>query len=75
MKDFSKLFETVMEFKGLSFIVTEKFLIKKQCPVFFFATVSCNSCNSRSREQQKTAQTLIAPYANKSLHNIATEYS
>ena len=39
MKDFSKLFETVMDFKGLSFLVTEKSLIKKQRPVFFFATV------------------------------------
>ena len=36
MKDFSKLFETVMDFKGLSFLVTEKSLIKKQRPVFFF---------------------------------------
>ena len=34
-----KLFETVMDFKGLSFLVTEKSLIKKQRPVFFFATV------------------------------------
>ena len=39
MKDFLKLFETVMDFKGLSFLVTEKSLIKKQRPVFFFATV------------------------------------
>ena len=30
---------------------------------------------SRSREQQKTAKILIAPYANKTLHNIATEYT
>ena len=36
MKDFLKLFETVMDFKGLSFLVTEKSLIKKQRPVFGF---------------------------------------
>ena len=29
MKDFSKLFETVMNFKGLSFLVTEQPLIKQ----------------------------------------------
>ena len=34
MKDFSKLFETVMDFKGLSFLVIEKSLIKTQRPVF-----------------------------------------
>ena len=40
MKDISKLFESIMDFKGLSFLVTEQSLIKKQRPVFFFfATV------------------------------------
>ena len=39
MKDISKFFETIMDFKGLSFIVTEQSLIKKQRPVFYFATV------------------------------------
>ena len=40
MKDISKLFETIMDFKGLSCLVTEKSLIKNQRPVFFFATVT-----------------------------------
>ena len=35
MKDISKLFETIMDFKGLSFLVTEQSLMKKQRPVFF----------------------------------------
>ena len=35
MKDISKLFETIMDFKGLSCLVTEKSLIKNQRPVFF----------------------------------------
>ena len=39
MKDFSKLFETIMDFKGLSFLVTEQSLMKKQRPVFFLAIV------------------------------------
>ena len=41
MKDFLKFFETAMDFKGLSFLVTDKSLIKKQRPffLFFFATV------------------------------------
>ena len=39
MKDFLKLFKTVMDFKGLSFIVTEQPFIKKLRPVFYFATV------------------------------------
>ena len=33
MKDFLKLFETVMDFKGLSFLVNEQSLIKKWLPV------------------------------------------
>ena len=41
MKDFLKLFKTVMDFKGLSFIVTEQPFNKKLRPVFYFATVSC----------------------------------
>ena len=40
MKDISKLFETIMDFKGLSFLVTEQSLIKKWRPVFIFAMVS-----------------------------------
>ena len=40
MKDFLKLFKTVMDFKGLSFIVTEQPFNKKLRPVFYFATVS-----------------------------------
>ena len=36
MKDISKLFETIMDFKGLSLLVTEKSLIKDQRPVFCF---------------------------------------
>ena len=39
MEDFLKLFKNIMDFKGLSFIVTEQSLIKKSCPVFYFATV------------------------------------
>ena len=39
MKDFLKLFKTVMDFKGLSFIVTEQPFNKKLRPVFYFATV------------------------------------
>ena len=40
MTDISKLFETIMDFKGLSFLVTEQSLIKNQRPVFFFAIVT-----------------------------------
>ena len=40
MKDFLKLFKTVMDFKGLSFIVTEQPFNKKLRPVFYFATVN-----------------------------------
>ena len=40
MKDFLKLFKTVMNFKGLSFIVTEQPFNKKLRPVFYFATVT-----------------------------------
>ena len=39
MKDFLKLFKTVIDFKGLSFIVTEQPFNKKLRPVFSFATV------------------------------------
>ena len=40
IKDISKLFETVMDFKGLSFLITEQSLIKNQRLFFyFFATV------------------------------------
>ena len=39
MKDFLKLFKTIMDFKGLSFIVTEQPFNKKLRPVFYFATV------------------------------------
>ena len=39
MKDFLKLFKTVMDFKGLSFIVTEQPFNKQLRPVFYFATV------------------------------------
>ena len=39
MKDILKLFETIMDFKGLSFLVTEQSLMKKQRPAFFFAIV------------------------------------
>ena len=42
MKDISKLFETIMDFKGLSFLVTEQSLMKKQRPVFFLAIVRYN---------------------------------
>ena len=42
MKDFSKLFETVMNFKGLSFLVTEQSMIKKWRSVCFFAMVTHN---------------------------------
>ena len=40
MKDLLKLFETVIDFKGLSFVVIERFLIKKWHPVCFFAMVT-----------------------------------
>ena len=40
MKDFLKLYQTVMDFKGLSFIVTEQPFNKQLCPVFYFATVT-----------------------------------
>ena len=39
MEDFLKFFKTVIDFEGLSFIVTEQSLIKKSRPVFYFATV------------------------------------
>ena len=39
MKDFSKLFETVMDFKGLSVLIYEQSLIKKWRPVFILAIV------------------------------------
>ena len=39
MKDFLKLFKTVINFKGLSFILTEQPFNKKLRPVFYFATV------------------------------------
>ena len=42
MKDLLKLFETVMDFKGLSFVVIEQFLIKEWHPVCFFAMVTRN---------------------------------
>ena len=42
MKDLLKLFETVMDFKGLSFVVNEQFFIKKWHPVCFFAMVTSN---------------------------------
>ena len=34
MKDFSKLFKTIMNFFSLSFLVTEQSLVKKSSPVF-----------------------------------------
>ena len=40
MKDFLKLFKTIMDFKGLFFIVTEQPFNKKLRPVFYFATVT-----------------------------------
>ena len=40
MKDLLKLFETVMDFKGLSFVVNEQSFIKKWHPVCFFAMVT-----------------------------------
>ena len=42
MEDFLKHFKTIMDFKGLSFIVTEQSLFKKSRPVFYFATVRCH---------------------------------
>ena len=36
MNDISKLFETIMDFKGLSFLVTEQSLMKKAASGFFF---------------------------------------
>ena len=45
MKDFLKLFKTIMDFKGLSFIVTEQPFNKKLRPVFYFATVICQTMN------------------------------
>ena len=41
MKDISKLFEAIMDFKGLSYLGTEQSLMKKQRPVFFLAIVNC----------------------------------
>ena len=35
MKDISKLFETIMDVKGLSVLIIEQSLIKKLRPVFF----------------------------------------
>ena len=40
MKDFLKLFKTVMDFKGLSVIITEPPFNKKLRPFFYFATVT-----------------------------------
>ena len=51
MKDFSKLFETVMDFKGLSFLVTEKSLIKKQRPVFFLPLLDRRKAERRTDGQ------------------------
>ena len=42
MKDLLKLFETVMDFKGLSFVVNKQSFIKKWHPVCFFAMVTSN---------------------------------
>ena len=42
MKDLLKLFETIMDFKGLSFVVIEQSLIKKWHPVCFFAMLTSN---------------------------------
>ena len=52
MKDFLKLFKTVMDFKGLSFIVTEQPFNKKLRPVFYFATVICESIDFSSLSNQ-----------------------
>ena len=40
MKDILKFFETIMNFKGLSHLVFEQSLIKKQSSVFYFTTVT-----------------------------------
>ena len=48
MKDISKLFETIMDFKGLSCLVTEKSLIKNQRPVFFLPLLHRNRAVFRS---------------------------
>ena len=40
MKDFLKLFKTIMDFKGLSLLVTEQSLLEKWRPVFILAMVN-----------------------------------
>ena len=42
MKDLLKLFETVMNFKGLSFVVNEQSFIKKWHPVCVYAMGTSN---------------------------------
>ena len=59
MKDISKLFETIMDFKGLSCLITEKSLIKNQRPVFFFAIVSQSLKNFHSETYTKFAHFAI----------------
>ena len=54
MKDLLKLFETVMDFKGLSFVVNEQSFIKKWHPVCFFAMVT--SYFSRNVSLNNTTQ-------------------
>ena len=54
MKDFLKLFKTVMDFKGLSFIVTEQPFNKKLRPVFYFATVRPKSRASGRQTDKQT---------------------
>ena len=39
MKDSLKLFTTVIDIKGLTFLVTKQSTVKKLCLVFFFAMV------------------------------------
>ena len=52
MEDFLKFFKTVMDFKGLSYMVTEQSLIKKSRPVFYFATVIRARLRPVDRESQ-----------------------
>ena len=47
MKDILKLFETIMDFKGLSFLVTKQSLMKNSVRFFFLAIVSTDKFYSK----------------------------
>ena len=53
MKDILKLFETIMDFKGLSFLVTEQSLMKKQRPFFLLPLLTSQIHNAISSQYNK----------------------